>query len=575
MADIKFESNDDILKAAKSVGAIAGIICLLFGVLYATFAWKQKRQKKLFHAKDLTIGLSLGAGVGITWFLFFDDHPLYWIDLIHSSRTAFLCSRLGWMWALSLAASIIVMPALIFYKKKTSPGLRTGDFKNVSPNWKFVKKVFYKGIPFPVGVDVKSLGTVVLSELERYAHFFCIGATGSGKSNLMLLMIIHDIWQGRPCIIIDPKSDDSTLDELRRLAKLFNIDLDKRLKVFDLSRPEVSCRYNPLKHGKASWKKDRLMEALNWSEEYYRTMAGSYLTALTGCTEYLQIPLTLDYVQLSITDEKTQTELMDKLEAMVVLHDVQAKKFYTLLGSCFSKSNDVLSSLAAQISMLNSPDFGHLFSFTEHLGSQVEIDEQQEIDLHEIRRSGGIAFFKLSILGSADTGRRTGRMVIEDLKGLAQHILATERDESKRVFCPVYIDEFGSFATKEFIEMMKQCRSAHLGLHLFCQGFEDLDTISKEFRRQVVTNSLTKGAFRVDDMETANEFCSVAGTFDALEQSHQVDDSGKTGRGNLRETKQMMVEHDVIKNLCRGEAVIISKSPTKVFGIQVCHTKIL
>jgi hypothetical protein len=70
----------------------------------------------------------------------------------------------------------------------------------------------------------------------------------------------------------------------------------------------------------------------------------------------------------------------------------------------------------------------------------------------------------------------------------------------------------------------------------------------------------------------------MAGTVDALEQSYQVEGTvtrTKTGRGNMRETKQMRVEHGVIKNLGVGQAVVIEKSPSRVSGIQVWTTSLL
>ena len=52
----------------------------------------------------------------------------------------------------------------------------------------------------------------------------------------------------------------------------------------------------------------------------------------------------------------------------------------------------------------------------------------------------------------------------------------------------------------------------------------------------------------------------MAGTVETTEQSYQVEGQlapVKTGMGNLRETRQMMVEHDVLKSLETGQAVVI------------------
>jgi len=83
---------------------------------------------------------------------------------------------------------------------------------------------------------------------------------------------------------------------------------------------------------------------------------------------------------------------------------------------------------------------------------------------------------------------------------------------------------------------------------------------------------------RLDDSETVDEICSMAGTVSGVEQSYQVDGlflPRRTGAGNQRETKQMRVEHDVIKNLERGQAVVIEKSPSRVAPIQIFHPSVL
>ena len=570
MADIKNDSNEQVIAAAKGIVCLIGGTLFWPGALYGLVLWNHKQPRRLIDAKALMIGLFLATVGAASWFLFFDRHPLYWIDLIRESIFSLVISRVGWLWWMSLAVAVMVMPTVKFYRKKSSPGLRTADFQGVKTDWDFAKKTFYEGSDFPFGVDVKTLGAVFLSEIERCSHFLGLGATGSGKSSLMVLMILHDIWLGRPCVIIDPKGDGALFEELKRVAELFKIDITTRLKLFEMSSPNTSCSYNPLKHGNANQLKDRIMEALNWSEQYYQSVAADYLTVITACAEYLKITLTLDYLVKMITVKTVRSALEAKLEAEIKKGDQHALDLFQRTKMLFSKDKEeVLTGMVSQLAILNNPTFGKLLSFDAVDKNDIN---KSELDLREIRKTGGIAYFKLDTLGNADSARRLGRMIVEDLKSLSSEVYKTEPVEANRVFFPIYIDEFGSFVSKEFIEMLKQARGSKMALHLFCQGLEDLDIVSPQFRRQVISNTLTKTAFRCDDNATTNEFCATAGTFDALEQSHQVDDGARTGRGNSRETKQMKVEHDVIKNLCNGQAVVISKSPTRIFGVQVYHS---
>ena len=569
MSHLKDDSNEQVLAAVKGIGCLVGAVLFLPGLLYGIYLWHSKQPRRLLSAKSVLIGTVFSIGGGLSWFMFLDRHPLYWVDLIRESMSYLSLAKLGWLWWMSLSVSVMGMPTVKFFRKKETLGVRVTDFQGVNTDWKLAVEEFFSGAAFPLGIDVKTLGAVLLGEMERCSHLLGIGATGSGKSSLMILMILHDIWRGRPCIIIDPKGDGALWNELNRVAKVFKIDISGRIKVFDMSVPKTSARYNPLKHGNANQLKDRIMEALNWSEQYYQSISADYLTVVTATAELLNITLTLDYIMQMITDDKVRELLKKRLNEVALRKDgvncELALSLHTRLGLLFSKDKaDALSGMVSQLALLNNPTFGPLLSFQGNV--------ENELDLREIRKTSGIAYFRLDTLGNADSARRLGRMIVEDIKSLSSEVYKTEPDEKKRVFFPIYIDEFGSFVSKEFIEMLKQARGSRMAMHLFCQGLEDLDIVSPQFRRQVISNTLTKIAFRCDDNATANEFCATAGTFDALEQSHQVDEGARTGKGNLRETKQMKVEHDVIKNLCTGQAVVISKSPTRVFGLQIYHS---
>ena len=364
--------------------------------------------------------------------------------------------------------------------------------------------------------------------------------------------------------MIDPKGDRGSFDRLVRLATKIDPKVKDRFRFFSLSEPGESASYNPLKHGSAVEKKDRILEALNWSEPFYQAMAGSFLSALLSAVEITSTDIDLDYLEKILLQKTIQSDLLRKLVELGKAGNHRASQLFATLETFFEKRRDDLLGLHAQISILNHSSIRHLLSSTT-------AGDNQRIDLHEVLRGNQIAYFQLGTLANADTARRLGRMIIEDAKSLAHSVYRTTA-EAQRKFFPIFIDEFGSFASKEFIEFLKQSRGAKFGIHMFCQGLEDLDVISSEFRRQATSNPMTTIALRVVDNETVNEIASLAGTVDALEQSYQVSGeivSARTGMGNLRETKQMRVEHDVLRNLDNLQAVLIKKSPSQVSGFQI------
>jgi type IV secretory pathway TraG/TraD family ATPase VirD4 len=563
--------DDEIIKTAVGIaGLCAGALCLPIAV-YVALHWSGKKKLPKPTVSQIIIGSLWTFSAYLFWLFFLDRHPLYRVDLLRQTRVVLFVWRVLWFWYLSFGLIILCGPWFRFLQKKQDR-LRTSDFHLKVKDWRALKGLFYSGSSLPIGVDVQSQEPVVLEQKERCSHVLVIGATGSGKTTLMTLIILHAIKHNYPVVVIDPKGEDSTLNEIIRLGKILNPNFEDRFRLFSMSKPDSSCRYNPLKHGNANQLKDRIMEAMNWSEQFYQSVSGSFLTALTACTEYAGIPLTLDYVSRLLTQKEIQSQLIRNLKKKVDSGDEKALELLNRVNVFFSKAKeDELAGLGAQISILNNPTFGHLLSFETN-------DDIVEIDLKEVRRNSQIAYFQLDTLGNGDSARRLGRMIVEDLKSLSSDVYKTEPHEKDRVFFPIFIDEFGSFAAAEFIELLKQSRGAQFALHLFCQGLEDLDKVSPEFRRQVMTNTLTKIAGRIDDDDSVNEFCSSAGTIDSVAQSYQIEGTvlkTKTGMGNLRETKQMKIEHDVLKNLRVGQAVMVSKSPTRISGLQVCQAKSL
>ena len=561
MDNSKFD-NDDFLKTFAFIGIAAISISVSPIAIYWGLRWKYAKVTKFRFTNHVIlpcVGLVLLA---LSWVLFLDRFPLYQIDYL-AKRYHLILFRVVAVWSVLLCLSHFLSPFVLLLKRK-EPGIKTKDFIGKMPKTEAISVYFEDPYKVPIGHDIKTGRVVSLSQKNRCAHGLVSGATGTGKSNLMMNMILHAVRHNQPCVIIDPKGESSSLQQIREFGRKLDSNFDRRLKVFSMSEPKISCRYNPLKHGNANQLKDRLMEALVWSEQYYQNISASFLTAFTACTEYLKIPLNLNQVSKILLAKEERASILKQLQIKFDEGDRYALELHNLISPFFSKSkDDELSGLVAQISVLNNPTFGKLLSFQ---GSE------NEIDLRSIRKNGGIAYFQLDTLGNADSARRLGRMIIEDLKSLSSDVYKTESNENARVFFPIFIDEFGSFASKEFIEFLKQSRGAKFGIHLFCQGFEDMDAVSPEFRRQVISNTMTKIGLRMDDNETVEEFCATAGTFDTLKQSYQVAGDvmvNKTGLGNMRETKQMQIEHDVLKQLRIGQAVVIEKSPSRICGISI------
>ena len=565
-------ASDDILRAAASIIVLVAAVLLGPSFVFGAWAWKNPQRIRHFGLRRLMgLGLLALCCATLAW-------AVFGISIPHGSvqRHAWLShfSWKGWIgvtsavWGFEGALTLLLLPLLLHFRSSEKL-IGSSDFSSRVRTFNKVLRAFDNPREVPIGINLKSGAVVSFEERRRTSHTIVLGATGSGKTVLLCNQVLHAIRHGQPCLVIDPKGEDSTLQLIRDIGEKLSSDFNSRLRVFRMSNPADSCSYNPLKHGNAIQLKDRILEALNWSEQYYQSLAGNFLTVFTACNEKLGTRLTLDLLSRVLGEKKEQHDVLRRLKDQMKEGDAKSEELFRRMSGLLEKMKpEDLLGLQAQLSILNSPSIGHKLSFEK---------ADNELDLREVLERGQLAYFQLDTLGNPDTARRLGRMIVEDLKSLASEVYRTV-PEGQRKFFPVFIDEFGSFASREFIEVLKQIRGAGFAMHLFSQGLEDLDVVSKEFRRQASSNPITKIAFRLDDKDTVNEISAMAGTAETVAQSYQVEGTFaplKTGLGNLRETRQMKVEHDVFKNLEVGQAVVIEKSPSSVSAVEIFHPRVL
>lgn len=573
MADADFRP-DEVIRGASGLAVSAAAVLLGPAFLLGVLLWQSPQKARQFGLNRLAVlGVILAFLVFCVWILWLDPFPLYELDTLqgtaiwHIPRMV-LARAVVLFWFGGSGLVLLLAPVLVLFQRIDST-IRASDFDVRVRRFNDVLKVFEDRTRAPLGIDVRNGQVVALEERRRCNHSLILGATGSGKTTLLTNLVLHAIRHRQPCIIIDPKIEKDTVSMIRELGQHLDPGFDQRFRHFNISRPEESATYNPLKHGNASQLKDRILEALNWSEQYYQAVSADSLTDFAASVAHLKLPFDLDYLSRALGRKEVQAELLKKLKEHAQTGDDVSEALFERLSFMLSnlEKKDV-KGLQAQLSVLNNPTIGHLLSFKE---------PKNEIDLRQVMARNEIAYFQLDTLGNADTSRRLGRMIFEDLKGLASYIYNTVAEEDRK-FLPVFFDEFGGLTSKEFIEGVKQVRGAKIGLHLFSQGLEDLDAISEPFRRQVGANPMTKIMLRLDDSKTVNEVCSMVGTVDSIEQSYQVEGTlvqTKTGMGNQRESKKMRIEHDVLKNLETGQAVVIEKSPSRVVPIQIFHPALL
>lgn len=375
-----------------------------------------------------------------------------------------------------------------------------------------------------LGEDLDLETSIFLPDSIRSRHVHILGATGSGKTESVVLNFIgQDIDRGFPVVVLDAKGDHSFLKFLEDRAK-------GRLKMFDLSSERSPCAYDPLAAGTPSEAAQRLFNSLIWSEPYYRSKARTILfRSFDALMKLGKRPTFSDLANLLTS--------ANSLNAVVTPGDGSRSKVT-------ERDFEELAGLRDQISMLGNGHFAQILT-TRGEEDTIRIDK----DLQQ----GKILYFRLQALLDADSAALVGRLVINDLAYYSgQRHLAAQQP----AFTPVYLDEFGSLVCPAFLELIAKARSAGLALHFSHQSAYDLEEESASFLGRVMDNASTKIVLRTYDHGSTDRMAKSFGLKTTVKMTEQaegeVDDLEKTGMASVREVETFRASPTQMKSLPTG-----------------------
>jgi hypothetical protein len=382
-----------------------------------------------------------------------------------------------------------------------------------------------------VGAD-QDLGVqVYLPDQIRSRHVHVLGATGSGKTESVILNFLRqDVSRGYGAIILDAKGDASFLRALRTWIP------GERLGVFDLS-DEESQTYDPLAAGTALESSQRLFSSLLWSEEYYKSKALSALQRLFEAhrTNHMTNPSLGDVAHYLESDETFSSAL----ESEVYPAKLAAKDFLELSG------------LRDQVRGLTVGYLGRILAPSD--GGDLQLEDAWR---------GKVLYFRLQSLLSQQLVGTVGKLVINHLSYLAG--TAHRRvDAVAPGFLPVYLDEFASFACPEFADLISKARSGGMALHFSHQSVGDLVEVSPGFLSRVADNSATKMVLRINDPDTAELMARTFGTSlykkvtQRITNATDLDAAEVAGEGSQRDAHQFRAAPDLLKTLPTGMGSVL------------------
>lgn len=396
---------------------------------------------------------------------------------------------------------------------------------------------------------------------QRAMHTQVIGTTNAGKTESVILpWAIQDIHAGKGLLLIDGKADNSLIDKLWSYTVLKGRQKD--FKLFSLSRREQSFQFNPLLGGTAEEITERVFNAFEFENPYYRSLQYEVMNQVMRIFEATETIPTFQRLHQAISQPKVLEELASKVKDDTLRQWVM---FY--LSFSPSDREERTSGLLTAI--------GH-FAF----GSNAVLfnPEDGAITIDEALRSNQIVYFQLPVLLSPFLGKATGRLVLQSLQAAVANRHRMAKGEEKKFFS-VFLDDFSEYLYEGFVTILNKSRSANVGIVFAHQALGDITVLGDPVANSILTNANMKVFMRGNDPDSAEYFSKVIGTLSSTKYTERQKKGflgiDKSGDVSAREVEEFDVHpNEFKKNLGVGEAIMLVPHPRGVKKIKIKFNKL-
>lgn len=367
-----------------------------------------------------------------------------------------------------------------------------------------IVKVHSKELPAPLSLkktaklDVEFAkntygGTTTMIGLtadERRRHMYIIGATGTGKSTLLLSIIAQDIQNGKGVAVVDPHGELA-----ETVLSFIPKDRIKDVIYFNPDDLKYPIGLNLLELTPNLDEEDTLREKEFIAESVISLFRKVFSDAMVGNPHRIEYILRNTIHTAFTVENRTLFTIFELLNNPIFqkkvvgnLKDENLKNFWK---HEFGKAGDFQK--VKMISPITSRIGRFLFS-----PSAKRILEQttSTVNFDNIMDSGKILVCNLSKgkLGE-DTSQVLGIMILNKIQ-LASLKRARVKSSERRDFY-LYVDEFQNFATKSFIDILSESRKYKLNLTMAEQS-------TSQLRDKHLVHTILANAGTIISFKTAN-----------------------------------------------------------------------
>lgn len=317
---------------------------------------------------------------------------------------------------------------------------------------------------------------VRLADEARFRHVHVIGASGTGKSTLLLSMILQDLEAGRGIAVVDPHGDliDAVLERCPASR-------ESDLVLVDPSDEEYATGWNLLR-ASADLDKELLADDLVAAIRRQATSWGDQMTAVLSqaVLAILSHPRggTLLDLRSLLLDARFREAFLAEVQDEY-LRDFWRQEFPLLIGR-----------------RPQTPILTRLNAFLRSRGVRDTVTANPGLDIAAVVRERKVL---LARLAQGAIGRENAALLGSLLVASIHQATLARARESERSDFFLYLDEFHDFATPSMAALFSGARKFRLGVTAAHQDLSQLRAAGPELERAVLANAYTRACFRLGE----------------------------------------------------------------------------
>jgi len=285
-----------------------------------------------------------------------------------------------------------------------------------------------------------------LPRMDRGRHLYIIGQTGVGKSGLLELLTISDIYSPYGFAVIDPHGDYA-MNILRRIPR----ERAEDVIYFNPADTEFPMAFNPMEVNDPKLKTHTCSELIG----VLKRMFESWGPRLEYILRYSLLAL-LDYPDATMLDvTRILTDKRFRQEVLKYVQDPVVRNFWTVE---FASWNDKFAAEAV------APVLNKVGAFTANpLVRNIIGQPKSSFNIRQIMDEHKILIVNLSRgLVGEDNASLLGALLVTKIQLAAMSRADVSAGQREPFY--LYVDEFQNFATDSFATILSEARKYGLNL---------------------------------------------------------------------------------------------------------------